>query len=119
MISLPEYIKIVHENISNLNGIEAADVVYSAAASSAMIISHNIMANYMKLTGRKAMPLPISISSKSTENGDECYTCFKFKQYDINTSVLNNSIINCGVTNSQIVEYGSTINLEIYTRSIR
>ena len=118
MISLPEYIKIVHENISNLNGSEAADVVYSASASSAMIISHNIMTNYTKLTGRKAMPLPIAISSKSTENGDECYTCFKFKQYDINISALNSSIINCGATNSQIVEYGSTINLEIYTRSI-
>lgn len=119
MISLPEYIKIVHENISNLNGQDSADIVYSAAASSAMIISHNIMTNYMKITGRKMMPLPIAISSKSTDDGGECFTCFKFKEYDINTSVLNTAIANCGIVNSQIIEYGSAINLEIYTRSVR
>lgn len=111
MMNLPEYIKTTYENITSLGG--DGSVVFTTSASSAMINSYNIISTYTNISKRKNPPVPISVTSKSTGTG-ETYTCFKFNASDINLNTLNRAIQLIGFGNVQIVEYGSTLNLEIY-----
>jgi len=116
-MNLPEYIKTVEANVYAYGG--DGSVVYSASASSAMIYSYNILSLYTNVSKRKKPPIPILVTSKSTPDGDETYTCFKFASNDINLNTLNRVVHTNGGIQANIVEYGSTINLEIYTTNKR
>lgn len=111
MMNLPEYIRTTYENIINLGG--DGSVVFTTSASSAMINNYNIISAYTNISKRKNPPVPISVTSKSTGTG-ETYTCFKFNANDMNLNTLNRAIQLNNFGNVQVVEYGSTINLEIY-----
>lgn len=110
-MNLPEYIKSVEANVYAYGG--NGSVVYTASVSSAMITCYNIMCIYTNLSKRKNPPVPILVTNKENEDGGCTYTCFKFASSDINLNVLNRAIHACGI-NAQIVEYGSSVNLEIY-----
>ena len=111
-MTLPEYLKNVETTVSNYGG--NGSIVYTAAASSAMILSYNLLCVYTNLSKRKNPPIPIQVTSKSTDDRDETYTCFKFAANDINLNTLNRALHLSGVV-ANVIEYGSTINLEIYT----
>ena len=115
-MTLPEYIKSVEINVNNYGG--NGSIVYTASASSAMIYSYNLLCIYTNLSKRKNPPIPILVTSKSTDDLDETFTCFKFAANDINLNILNKAIHTSGIT-ANVVEYGSTINLEIYTSNKR
>jgi len=115
-MTLPEYIKSVENNMNTYGG--NGNVVYTAAVSSAMIYSYNLMCVYTNLSKRKNPPIPIMVLSKSNDDMDETYTCFKFAPNDINLNVLHKAIHASGIS-ANVVEYGSTINLEIYITNKR
>ena len=115
-MNLPEYIKTVESNIYAYGG--DGSVIYTSSVSSAMICCYNLMCAYTSLSKRKNPPVPITVTTKSTDTGDENYTCFKFPTNDINLNILNRVIHTSGIVGN-VVEYGSTINLEIYTSKNR
>ena len=115
-MNLPEYIKTVELNITAFGG--DGSVIYTSSVSSAMICCYNLMCMYMNLSKRKNPPVPITVTTKSTDSGDESYTCFKFPTSDINLNILNR-VLHAGGVVGNVVEYGSTINLEIYTSKNR
>ena len=112
-LTLPNYLNLIQQNLISL-GVDY-QVIYSAAASSAVLISHNIVCAYTAMSKRKNPPIPILVTNKVNETLTESYTCFKFNISDININTLN-KIIHSGLFqqyNIQIDEYGSSINLEI------
>ena len=113
MMNLPEYLKNVEQNVYVYGG--NGSIVYTASVSSAMISCYNIMGLYTNISKRKNPPIPILVTSKSNDDGDATYTCFKFSSSDINLNVLHRAMnAYSDVLQMQIVEYDSTINLEIY-----
>ena len=68
-MTLPEYIKSVEINVNNYGG--NGSIVYTASASSAMIYSYNLLCIYTTLSKRKNPPIPILVTSKSTDDLDE------------------------------------------------
>jgi hypothetical protein len=112
-LSLPNYLNLIQQNLISL-GVDY-QVIFSAAASSAMLISHDIVCTYAAVSKRKNPPIPILVTNKVNETLTESYTCFKFNTSDININTLN-KVIHSGIFqqyNIQIVEYNSSVNLEI------
>ena len=112
-LSLPNYLNLVQQNLMSL-GVDH-NVIYTASASNAMLISHGIINAYTTLSKRKNPPIPILVTNKFNETLSESYTCFKFNTSDINMNILNKIIHTMfSQYNIQIVEYNSSVNLEIY-----
>ena len=106
-MTLPEYIKSVEINVNNYGG--NGSIVYTASASSGMIYSYNLLCVHTNLSKRKNPPIPILVTSKSTDDLDETFSCFKFAANDINLNTLNKAIhtncIFCKITHWSCKEY--------------
>ena len=111
VINLSEYVKRTSEEIGRSGG--NPDAVYDSSVSDAMITCHNIACEYASLRKNKNPPVPTAVVNKSAD--DEAYTQFKFST-DVNTESLKKAINKTKNPESiNVVEYGNSINVEIYT----
>ena len=111
VINLSEYVKRTSEEIGRSGG--NPDAVYDSSVSDAMITCHGIACEYAALRKNKNPPIPTAVLNKSSD--DEAYTQFKFST-DINTESLKKAINRTkNPENINVVEYGNSINVEIYT----
>lgn len=109
-MNLSEYVKKTSEKIGESGGNPNA--VYDSSVSDAMIMCHNIACEYANSRKNKNPPIPISITNKASD--DEAYTQLKFST-DINSESLKKAISKLNAENINVTEYGSSINVEIYT----
>ena len=111
IINLSEYVKRTSEEIGKSGG--NPDAVYDSSVSDAMITCHDIACEYATSRKIKNPPIPTAVLNKSSD--DESYTQFKFS-IDLNTESLKKAINKLkNPENVNIVEYGNSINVEIYT----
>lgn len=111
VINLSEYIKRTSEEIGKSGGDPNA--VYDSSVSDAMIACHGLACEYATLRKNKNPPIPNAVINKASD--DEAYTQFKFST-DINTESLKKAITKTKNPESiNVVEYGNSINVEIYT----
>ncbi len=111
VVNLSEYVKRTSEEIKKSGGNPNA--VYDSSVSDAMITCHNIVCEYAASRKIKNPPVPTAVLNKSSD--DESYTQFKFST-DVNTESLKKAINKLkNPENVNIVEYGNSINVEIYT----